>query len=698
MKSSDIVKSGAIILEGVVLQSGYEDYYDSGVITASLVRGALELVETGADVTFIVNSPGGDPTEGESIRAMIADWPGKTTVKVQGDAMSAASLLIMGADVIEMSEGSIMMVHDPSTVTWGTADEHRASAGMLDVLANTYASVYARRTGSDTKTMRALMQGELWMSPDDAVEQGFADKVTGREDDPAELDMMMIVEQGQTRFQTAVAMLVKASQKKSPPAGVTAPDTAHIEEGNHMSKNKTPATTKPVAPVQAAAPATPEPVNTPSGEDIAMQARKDERVRAKTIQASAAPFMVDGRLTQADVDSVLDSDMTAEAAGLHFMNLMGSREPEPTAPAEPSDARQDETDTQLAGMIGALSGETEGPAMDYRGLRLKNLALRLAGPTNSFNERDTIKKGMLATTMMGGAHGVSDFSYITAEVMNRRLMAEYTERAATWNLVAGTPMSAADFRELHAVRFGGDFQMKPVQENGELKSAVLSDEAEGLKVERRGRTVNITFEAIVNDDMGVFTTIPRNFAMAARRMENGMVWALIRDNAVLKSDSVALFASGHGNLAGSAGAISVTTVGAARKAMWEQKMYGATADDAEAFMEVEGDRLIVPPALETVALQFTGATAPTKDSDKNPYKQKLDAAVVPHLSTAAGGSDTAWYIVSSDLPPISVAYLQGYEAPTVSIVEGMNPRGVTMDADHMFAAAATEFRGAYKNG
>jgi len=98
-----------------------------------------------------------------------------------------------------------------------------------------------------------------------------------------------------------------------------------------------------------------------------------------------------------------------------------------------------------------------------------------------------------------------------------------------------------------------------------------------------------------------------------------------------------------------------------------------------------------------VALQFATATTPARDGDTNPYKGTLRPVTVPNLGAAAGGSDLSWYLVSEDLPPISVAYLEGYEAPTVQTVEGMNPDKVTMNARHIFGAAASEFRGAYKN-
>ena len=94
MRPSDLIMGGEIVLEGTILPVGEEEWYGSGIITASLVRGALAAIE--GDVVVRVNSAGGDPTEGEAIRVMLAERGG-VTVKVAGDAMSAASLMIMGA-------------------------------------------------------------------------------------------------------------------------------------------------------------------------------------------------------------------------------------------------------------------------------------------------------------------------------------------------------------------------------------------------------------------------------------------------------------------------------------------------------------------------------------------------------------------------------------------------------------------------
>lgn len=693
MKPADLIINGEIVLDGQIVSSMYEDYFDSGIITSNLVRRALAMFD--GDVTVKVNSLGGDPTEGEAIREAFRTHTGNVTVVVTGDAMSAASLMIMGAERIEMSRGSIMMIHDPSTIAAGPADTLRSAADYLDVLADTYADVYAARSGTSAAEIRELMKGELYMGPTDAIARGFADALAGDGAAPVQaagLDAATMASAAQ-RFKLGRARISEMLAKLSKIDPITAGDphqaSMAAEKEADMPQKEAPAietpnkeTTMVGSPQPSVPPVDPEAI------------RMEERTRQRDIRKMAAPFMASGQLKEADVDAAIDAGLSVQAASQRFLADMAAATP-PVERRARTEITRDEIDTRIEGMIGALMGQRDGPAEDFRGLKLKSLALELAGPRKSYHEAQEIRRGMSSTTMMGGAKGVSDFAFITTEVMNRTLIGEYERRGANWTVVTGTPLSASDFRELAPVRFGGDFALKTVLENGEYQEATLTDEAEGLKVERRGRTINLTFEAVINDDMGAFNRIPREFAMAARVMEASMVWGLIRSNAVLKSDGVALFHTAtHKNLAASGTAISATSIGLGRKAMWEQTAYGSKGED---FLSVSPDQLIVPPALETIALQFSAATTPVKDSETNPFKSTLTPVVAPHLGAAAGGSDTAWYLVSSDLPPITHAYLDGYEAPTVQTIEGMNPDKVTMNARHIFGAAVAEYRGAYKN-
>lgn len=711
MDPDDLVINGELVLSGTILQAAWLMWLGEGGFSSDLVRRALAGMQ--GDVTVRVNSPGGDPVEGEAIRSIFAEHDGRVTCIVEGQACSAASLMIMGADRIEMTSGAVMMIHDPSSCFCGTEAEMRTEADALGILANTYASVYAERSGMSVDAVRTLMRATQWYGPTEAVEAGFADVVraSGAQSESASAspDVVSAAQAGMERMQQQLRMCAEhfkitdpAPALRSSPAvsrGQTRAMQATTEEIAMDPEEVIEQGAETGATEQATAPAPP-----PSATGVTMQAPSApdaalaERTRIREITALAQPFMASGRISQAQVDAFIDRGMSADAAGSQIARLVAEAEvATPTVSGSPAMANRvgrEQSETDAEGMIGALMGRTDGPAAAYRGMTLRRLAMHLAGPRSDFLDTEAVRRGMRSRSMAAAA-GVSDFAYITTEAMNRTLMEEYRTRAATWRRVTGAPMRATDFRELHAVRFGGDMELKPVLENGEYETATLSDEAEGLKVERFGRAITLTFEAVVDDDMGAFTRLPNSFARAARSREAKMVWSLIRSNAVLKSDGQPLFHSTHGNTSNST-AISVDAVGKVRKAMWEQTAFGSK--DKDDFIEVQPGLMVVPPALESKALQHVELTMPTKNDESNPFRTLVEPLTVPHLGSYAGGSDSQWYMVSEDLPPIAVAYLDGYEAPTVRTTEGRNPDNVYMDARHIFGAAVHEYRGIHRVG
>ena len=143
--------------------------------TAASVAGALEQENGTAEV--IVNSPGGSATERAAIFAEIRAHPAPITIRVRGIAASAASLLVMAGDTITIAPAASMMLHDPAAITIGNADQHRASLATLEELSSIYAQTHAEASGQPVELVRQWMRAESWLSPQDAVTLGFADRI-----------------------------------------------------------------------------------------------------------------------------------------------------------------------------------------------------------------------------------------------------------------------------------------------------------------------------------------------------------------------------------------------------------------------------------------------------------------------------------------------------------------------------------------
>lgn len=167
----------AAILNGttLTLSGDVGDFYFGDHFTYGEVLIAIAQVDAEATLTVHINSGGGYATEGAAIHALFSGRAGPTNFVVEGIAASAASLIVMAGDTVTMSDGAVMMIHDPASFTFGTVDDHAKTVEGLEALATAYARVYALKSGKTEDECRAIMKAERWFAPDEAVAEGFAD-------------------------------------------------------------------------------------------------------------------------------------------------------------------------------------------------------------------------------------------------------------------------------------------------------------------------------------------------------------------------------------------------------------------------------------------------------------------------------------------------------------------------------------------
>lgn len=157
----DLILGGEIVLSGYVMSdeaAGWA-WEDEVYFSPQMVREAL-LSLGEAEVTVRLNSNGGDPVAGEAIRALLSNHPGGVRIVVEGNASSAASLILMGGKRREMSAGSFIMLHNPSGYVYGSAQTMRDRADFMDMLARIYAQVYATRSGQTIDAVMQIMEAE----------------------------------------------------------------------------------------------------------------------------------------------------------------------------------------------------------------------------------------------------------------------------------------------------------------------------------------------------------------------------------------------------------------------------------------------------------------------------------------------------------------------------------------------------------
>lgn len=152
-----------------------KDYWDEGV-TAKRISGALRSLN-GADVTVNINSPGGDMFEGLAIYNLLREYQGKVTVKVLGIAASAASIIAMAGDEIQIGRGAFLMIHNCWVFAVGNRHDFAELAVSLEPFDKAMADIYAARSGLEMSTVQKLMDAESYIGGSDAVEKGLADSL-----------------------------------------------------------------------------------------------------------------------------------------------------------------------------------------------------------------------------------------------------------------------------------------------------------------------------------------------------------------------------------------------------------------------------------------------------------------------------------------------------------------------------------------
>ena len=154
-----------------------ESWFDDDV-TPQIFKD--ELNAGSGDITVWINSPGGDCVAAAQIYNMLTQYKGNVTVKIDGIAASAASVIAMAGNMVLMSPVSMMMIHNPATVAFGDHAEMQKAIDMLAEVKESIINAYVIKTGLSRSKLSRLMDAETWMDANKAVELGFADDIVTR--------------------------------------------------------------------------------------------------------------------------------------------------------------------------------------------------------------------------------------------------------------------------------------------------------------------------------------------------------------------------------------------------------------------------------------------------------------------------------------------------------------------------------------
>ena len=683
-KSTDkLVIDGDLVLYGTVGASWWDG---ENAFSAKEVIEAL--AGLAGDITVRINSGGGSAWDGIAIHNALKAHKGRVTVRVDGVAASAASVILMaGAEIVCPANASIM-IHNAATLAWGNKAEIEKTRAMLEKLDGQMAELYAERSGQTPKAIAEMMDAETWMTGAEAVAKGFAERTTT--EDPAEPAAFAYA-----AYRHAPASLARASlplperapvappaprsSAASPTAEAAAPVPATPEDTS--MPNTTTAAVTPAANVPA-----------PDAATIAADAIKAERTRISGIRAAVSA----AKLPDTLASKLIDDGVSLDAARAHVIDALASADTHETRNAVRADVLDDGRDRAVRGIEGALMHRAGlgGERNEFSGLTMREIArVTLEGQGVKASGVDPMRMIGMAFNprMSGGSHSTSDFTHILENVANKSMLKGYEEAGETFEQWTA-PGTLSDFKSTKRVDLGLFPSLSAVQEGAEYSYATIGDRGESIILATYGKMFSITRQAVINDDMSFFTRVPQRMGRAARRTIGDMVYAILTGNPTM-SDSVALFHANHKNLL-TASAPTVASVGAARAAMARQ----TDADGVSTALNLRPKFILGPVELEdTLNVLMASEFDPSKTQrTPNPVRNSMQVVTDARLSVA---STTAWFTAADPAmhDTIEVAYLNGNKTPYLESKDGWSVDGVEMKVRIDAGVKAIDFRGLTMN-
>lgn len=148
-------------------------------VTPGEFNKELEALGDVPEIIVRINSGGGDVFAANAIFTRLKDHAAKITVKIDGWAASAATIIAMAGDTIKIAKNGVFMIHDPAMTVWDTftAEDFEKMADELKVIKQSIVNTYSMKTGREAEEIATLMANESWWTGDEAVENGFCDEL-----------------------------------------------------------------------------------------------------------------------------------------------------------------------------------------------------------------------------------------------------------------------------------------------------------------------------------------------------------------------------------------------------------------------------------------------------------------------------------------------------------------------------------------
>lgn len=594
--------------------------------TAQIVKAAMAVGQR--PVTVHINSPGGSVTDALAIYSILRKHQGHITAVVDGLCASAATIVALAADEIVMAEHSLLMVHNPWTVASGDAAQMRKTADTLDVASREMVALYTERTGLSGDKVSAIMGAETWFNAYEAVEAGFAHRVDNTERNKPRM--------------AATAMSFLSTVVSSPEAAIQSRRRLTDSKENH--RRQIIAMCAPFA-----------------SNDSVIKLRESKEIMTYTTAQVREKLLV--ALGEGTTPTTSQQPCTFG----HISNGNIVR-----------DGMVDALSTRL-GLAKAQDANNPFRTMSLAEMARAALAERGVGVASYGTKMQLVGAAF--------THHTSDFGNVLMDVSEKAMLRGWEASGETFQ--AWTKKgSLSNFHTAHRVGMSGFPTLPRVHEGAEYKYVSCNERGAPIALATYGGLFSITRQAIINDDLSAFSSLPAQLGRSASRTIGDLVYSVLTTNAKFV-DGNPLFSEAHGNIDETAASMSPAILGELRRKMRLQK------DDFDTALNISPAFVIVPAGLESAAIQVLNSTSlpgvemnsgianPVSKMGQLIVESRLDRLPTPYWFVAAEqGSDT-----------IEVAYLDGLDTPYLEEQEGWSVDGISLKVRIDAGVAPLDYRG-----
>lgn len=629
-----------------------------------------------ASVEVRINSPGGSVTEGLAIFNALK--PRKPTVYIDGIAASIASLIAMAGDKIIAAENALIMIHDPWVQTVGNAASLRRNADLLDKHRDAMLGAYLR-TGLARGRILELLAAETWLSAGEAQALGFVDEIAEPLRYAAHADSCFASYHNTPK--ELLIMSTNAGRARAADPAQT-PAAADLQTGD---ENKTLDAFKKGLASDAVTKAAHDAVM------AALQERNDQ------IAAMAQPYVeTNAAIRSLMVNALSDPKVTTEQFGQRVLaELARGRGPlngggyVATGSQGSSDFIAAASDA-LAMRAGIRIDKPHPGARDVSGMSLPDIVRACA----SRSGRSLDLAGQNRGALVQAAMTTSDFPAILGDSLGKALRAGFAAEPATYEAWTRKVL-VADFKPQERPVLGSAPGLLHVPEGDEYQyGAIDEDRAVPYSVAKFGRIVKLTWEALINDDLGAFLRMTQALGNAAARAEGDAIYSTFAENAgagPTMQDGKALFHVDHANLATAAANFDAAALAAARVLLRRQIAIGGGV------LNLTPRYLLVSPEHEQAAETLLAAAARGMSQGSGnelvpAWMAKLELVVEARLN------DGAFYLLSAgeSVDTYERAWLESDNGPVIQEKDGFNTDDKSYKVRHVFGGRWLDWRGAVK--